>query len=549
MLDLKNVYLYFFSIKRLILRSLKEFFFLTDFYNKSLNSQIPSRLFFQPNPYLLSPLFNHESFVFKVSKESIYNFWNKKLSNKEKNSIHNFLWLNLIDRKNEKEIIQRIIKDWIDKFNYYKKDIWQENITPKRIIAWLSNSDLILSNTKKDFEKKFLNCLIRQINFIKKNLQTNIYETNKISSLSAIILSGLVFKEYYANYTNGIKELKKIIEDFFDEDGFPKNRNLENLIIFLQYFILIKEWTKNAQENVPDYLEDIIRKNLICLNSFYNSNKKIPLFNGSTEKEISSFLDYLEKLNYQTEKKHSFVGKIQILKNKKATLYFDSGEPPHFKLSRDYQSGPLSFEYFSENNKIITNCGYGRKISKKIRLISKLTSAQSTLCMNDVSVVKFKKDNLINKAFGSTIDETFKISDIKREEDKATVTISATHNAYLKKFGYFHKREINFLKKENIIKGTDTLFKKNDSGKDVKFSIRFHVYPGIETFKTVGGSDILLQVAKNNSLIFSSKNQNVQIEKSLFLGRNKILSNNCIVIYGKTKNENVNISWELKKAS
>ena len=148
------------------------------------------------------------------------------------------------------------------------------------------------------------------------------------------------------------------------------------------------------------------------------------------------------------------------MKNKKATLYFDSGEPPHFKLSRDYQSGPLSFEYFSENNKIITNCGYGRKISKKIRLISKLTSAQSTLCMNDVSVVKFKKDNLINKAFGSTIDETFKISDIKREEDKATVTISATHNAYLKKFGYFHKREINFLKKENIIKGTDTLFKK-----------------------------------------------------------------------------------------
>ena len=79
------------------------------------------------------------------------------------------------------------------------------------------------------------------------------------------------------------------------------------------------------------------------------------------------------------------------------------------------------------------------------------------------------------------------------------------------------------------------------------YSIRFHIYPGIETFKTVGGNDILFKF-KNNSLIFSSKNQDIQIEKSLFLGRNKILNNNCIVIYGNTKNKDANIEWELKKA-
>ena len=31
------------------------------------------------------------------------------------------------------------------------------------------------------------------------------------------------------------------------------------------------------------------------------------------------------------------------------------------------------------------------------------------------------------------------------------------------------------------------------------------------------------------------------------MGRNKILNNNCIVIYGDTQNENTNIEWELKK--
>ncbi len=549
MLDLKNIYLYFLSLKKLLLKSFKEFFFLTTVYNKSLNSQTPSRFFFQPNPYLLSPLYNHETFIFKISKESIYNFWNKNLTIKEKNSIHNFLWLNLIDRKNEKEIIQRIIKDWIYKFDSYKKDIWKENILPKRIISWVSNSDIILNNTKKDFEKKFLNSLIRQVNFIKKNLKTITYETNKISSVSAIILSGLVFKEYYSNYTNGLKELKKIIENFFDEDGFPKNRNLENLIVFLQYFVLIKEWIKNAQENVPVYLDEIINKNLICLNSFNNSNNQIPLFNGSTERELNNFLKYLEKLNYRVDEKLPYVGKIQIVKNKKNTLFFDSGGPPDYLLSRDYQSGPLSFEFFIENNKVITNCGYGRKISKKIRLISKLTSAQSTLCLDDVSVVKFKRNNIINKALGSTIDESFRVSDLKRSEDKTKFTISAVHNAYLKKFGYLHKREINFFKNNNFLHGVDNLIKKDNNSKSINFSIRFHIYPGIEVFQTVGGNDILLQINKNNSLIFSAKNHNVQIEKSLFLGRNKILNNNCIVIYGKTNNQDSNIEWEIKKSS
>ena len=547
MVDLKSIYLYFFSLRKLTFRFLREFFFLTSLYNKTLNSQIPSRVFFQPNPYLLTPLLNYESFIFKVSKESIYNFWEKKISQKEKNSIHNFLWLNLIDRKNEKEIIQIIIKDWIKKFNNYQKDTWHESIISKRVISWISNSNIILSNTNKNFEKKFLSCLIRQINFTKKNFQTNIFDTNKISSISAIILSGLVFKEYYSNYTYGIKELKKIVEDFFDQDGFPKNRNLENLLTFTQYFILVREWIKSAQENIPEYLDEIIKKNLTCLNSFNNSNKVLPLFNGTTERDLSSFFNYLEKLNYKAEDKLSFVGQIQVIKNNKTTIYFDTGGPPNYKLSRDYQSGPLSFEYFSGDKKIITNCGYGRKISNKIRLISKLTSAQSTLCLNNVSVVKFKKNNLINKAYGSTIDESFNIEKVNREENKEQTNVSAIHDAYLKSFGYLHMREIIFFKKDSSLKGTDKLLKKHETGKFLEFSIRFHIYPGIETFQTVGGSDILIQISKNNSLIFSSKNNIVKLEKSLFLGKNKIHNNNCIVIYGKTENNDKIIEWGIKK--
>ena len=60
---------------------------------------------------------------------------------------------------------------------------------------------------------------------------------------------------------------------------------------------------------------------------------------------------------------------------------------------------------------------------------------------------------------------------------------------------------------------------------------------------------ILIQNDKKRSWIFFCNNKDVQIEKSLFLGGNKVLNNQCIVIYGSTKNQNANIEWELKKSS
>ena len=84
---------------------------------------------------------------------------------------------------------------------------------------------------------------------------------------------------------------------------------------------------------------------------------------------------------------------------------------------------------------------------------------------------------------------------------------------------------------------------------NVEFSIRFHIYPGISVIRTLSGKNILLQINKKKSLIFSTNSEIVDVEKSLFLGGNKILNNQCIVIYGNTKSKDANIEWELKKAS
>ena len=318
-----------------------------------------------------------------------------------------------------------------------------------------------------------------------------------------------------------------------------------------KFLVLIKECCRDAQEYIPDYLDDIVDKLINCLHSIRTPTNKNPLFNGASEFKIDDYLTYLSGLEYKSNSVIKKINKIYIARQKKNLLFFDVGSPPKKNYSKSYQSGPLSFEYFIGNNKIITNCGFGNKISKKAELISRLTSAQSTLCLNDSSVVNFEKHSLINDAFGSTIKSTFNVFDLNFDDTANFMTLSAKHNAYENNFNYIHQRIIKINKKNNNLFGEDNLVSSNKK-KNLSniYNIRFHLYPGINAVQTTCKNSILIQIEKNNSLVFTSNGENLILEKSIFLGRNQIVSNFCITISGSLKNnEDKNIIWELKKSN
>ena len=178
----------------------------------------------------------------------------------------------------------------------------------------------------------------------------------------------------------------------------------------------------------------------------------------------------------------------------------------------------------------------------------KISAFYSTVNKSGDKLSDQKRNNLINKTFGSTINDGFKISDSIREESKNDIYIAATHNAYLSKYGYLHKREIKILKKSGIVSGVDTLIKKRNITQGLGFSIRFHIYPGISAIKTLSGQSILLQINQKKSWILISDSHNLEIERGLFMGRNKVVSNDCAVIYGNTNQQDTCIKWELKRS-
>ncbi len=546
MLIIKSIYFNLLAIQISLIKFIKKIYFATNFYNKSLISKTPQQFYFHPNPFLLATITNYKKFSFKIDEIDPNIFWVKQKSKKEQQDRHNFFWLNLIDRKNDGKSIQKIINIWMMKNEKYKINIWESSIVSKRIISWILNVDIILNNGLFEFKRKFLTSIISQANHLKKNIKFENDYSKRVEVLTALLLTGLVFKEYEENYEIAIKELEKLVKIFFDEDGFPLSRSPNDLVFFSKHFILCQQCIKDAQKYLPEFLETIIKKNLICLQKISTPNKQLPLFNGGVEVDLQKFDKHFENLEIDKKNKKNIFGGIQVIKYKNSQIFFDVGEPPNKNFSKSYQSGPLSFEFHLDGVKIITNCGFGYNISPKAELLSRLTSAQSTLTLNDTSVTKFERNKLINNIFGNSIKNSFKISKHLFNENKDKIEMEALHNGYEKEFGCLYKRKILIEKTKNNLKGFDEITKNKDN-KNVNYALRFHLYPGLTAVKTMSGNSVLIQLSKNKSLIFTIKDEKILLEKSIFLGGNKILNNACVTVSGNLISESKIIQWEIKK--
>ena len=115
---------------------------------------------------------------------------------------------------------------------------------------------------------------------------------------AAIILTGLSYqnKDKYLNF--GLSLLKNIIKSSFDSEGFPKSRNIRQLTFYLKHFILIREWLKEAQNEIPEYIDESIYYLGMAYSFLCQNIKKSILFNGNHESSNAEFDDYLDCLLY-----------------------------------------------------------------------------------------------------------------------------------------------------------------------------------------------------------------------------------------------------------
>ena len=526
-----------------ISNKLINFYFNSDYYDKRISKVYNFDLIYKPSPHLLSSLIQYQKKKININDISTENLWDdKNLASDDFKKLNSFYWFFSLDLKSSKKDTQLIISEWIKKYYKFNSRSWEYYLISKRIISWLSNHELTLKGSDKTYQKQFNLMIQKQTNHLINEINKSKLINKKIIGCATIILVGLCFndKKNYLSY--GLNLLKKISKTSFDNLGFTKSRNINELIFYLKYFILIREWFKEAQIDVPEEIDETIYYLGQGYAFIWQNINFDTLFNGNNISNNSEFDQYLKRFGYNFKNENKEFGGYAILKDKKNSLVMDVGPSSSDKFSNNYQSGALSFEFSTNGRKLITNCGYFNDNNSKLKELSKSTATHSTLIIDDHSSckhIKIDKENFIVK-------ENLKILKKNIIFEKDYWKINASHNGYLKKYHSVHERQIEFYTGKFKLVGTDKIINKKDNF-NIKFEIRFHLEPGIKLMKTQDNKTIMIELL-DEAWKFTCENFDINIDNGLYFGnKNSYTQNQNIYIKGISNKQNEKIVWQLEK--
>ncbi len=522
-----------------IYNQLRKIYLNSNFYDKKISKIEYKDLFYKPSPHLLSSLIKYQKKKFKIEDFSLDRIWDKNYLKDKK--FNNFYWFFSLDLKSSKNDVQSIISNWINnnyKFNDYN---WEFDLTAKRIIAWLSCYKLTYEESDEHYRKNFNNMIQKQTNHLINEIKTSKFLDDKLIGCASIILVGLCYQNEKKYLSFGSNLLKKISRISLDNNGFTKSRNIKQLIFFLKYFILIREWFKESQTNIPEHIDETIYQLGQSYALIWQNTEIDFLFNGNNISNNGDFDNYLKRFGYKFQNDNQETGGYIVLKNKKISLAMDIGSSPNSNFTKDYQSGALSFEIISNGQKLISNCGYYGKKNVKLNKLSKSTAAQSTLTIDDNSSCKLTK--IDNNWF---VNRGLKILKRNYVYEKEFWKINGSHDGYLKKYNSVHEREIEFYPNQMYFIGIDKIIKKKINN-NYKFDIRFHVEPNVKLMKTQDNKSILIQL-NDEGWKFNCDNFDINIDNGLYFGnKNSYTENQNIFITGISNKQIENIKWEIKK--
>ncbi len=538
----RNLLNFIYQFRENINNQIKNIYLNSSFYDKKISKIYNEELVYKPSPHLLSSLINYQKQKINVDNISAENLWeNTNIDNENFIRLNNFYWFFSLDLKSSKKNTQKIISSWIEKNLRYNSKSWEFDLTSKRIIAWLSSHNLTIEEGDKDYLYQFNKMIQKQTNHLINQINNSKTIDDKMIGCAAIILVGICYKDAKNYLPYGLNLLKKISNRAFDNYGFPKSRNIKQLTFYLKYYILIREWFKEAQIDIPEHINETIYYLGQGYAFLWQNIKSNILMNGNNISNNSEFDQYLKRFGYKFKNENKEFGGYAILYNKKISIVMDVGAPPSSKFSSKYQSGALSFEINSNGKKLISNCGYYEGKNNKLVVLSKSTATHNTLVIDDNSSCHYKKYNN-----GYLVDYGLRILKKNIIFEKNYWKINASHSGYHKKYNTTHEREIEFYPEQFKFVGIDKILNKKIN-LNIKFDIRFHLEPDVKLMKTQDNNSILIEL-DDEGWKFTCSNFDINIDNGLYFGnKNSYTQNQNIFISGITSNQNENIVWELSK--
>lgn len=465
--------------------------------------------------------------------------------------LHGFEWLrdfHAADGSAARKHGRDLLQTWWSRFGRWDAIAWRPDVTARRLSAWITHADFLLTGADEAFTASFRGQIARHTRHVFHAARFAPAGDARIAAAAGLAVAGLYFRGGRRWIRRGTDLLGRELESQILADGNHVSRNPAALYRCLRALTLLRAHLITAQADVPAAVQHAIDRMAPMLRFLCHGDGGLALFHGAAKEDVRTIKAVLALSATQAKPPASApYGGFERLAAERTLVIIDSagtGPPPPF--DRDARPASLSFEMSVAKQRLVVNCGAYSGDDEAWRNASGATAAHSTLVIGD--------RNGEAAGAGGRVD-----GGVLHGEEEGGHWLEARSESYSRAFGLLHHRRFHLANDGLELIGEDRLSRmpqteakmrgrKPANPADVPFTLRFHLHPVIQASLVAGGAEILMRLPGGVGWTFDTDAGALSLDESIYLGRpGETRRTEQIVVHGHTRGLNAAVTWRFAR--
>ncbi len=467
--------------------------------------------------------------------------------------VHSFAWLRdlstVATRAQGAPVAEKLMARWLD--DYAEKVdalAWRTDLWGRRLLYWTAHAPLILSSTDLVYRSSVLNTLARGARHLDRGADKSAPGAQRIASWCGVVAAGLLIPGGDPRRSFGEAGLARALASGLSEDGGSVSRSPAMLLDTIMLLAMLRETYAARREDLPAFAQSALARAVPALFGTMHGDRMLSSWQGGGPAMPDAIAAVIEASGIRTRPlRQARDWGYQRLAAGAAVLIVDAAPPPIAKLVEGGCASTLAFEFSDGDARLIVNCGGARAAVAQLPATFaeglRTTAAHSTLVVGDSNSTAIHADGTLGRGVAEV--------ELSRQESDVASRIEASHDGYVRRWGFVHRRQLMLTGDGKELRGEDALLPQGRRRKVgvVPFAVRFHLGEGVQASPTADGLAALLRLPGGALWQFRCRGGALTIEDSLWIdGEGRPVATQQLVVGGEAPAGGANVSWALKRA-
>ena len=452
-------------------------------------------------------------------------------------ALHGFVWLRHLAAApgiDGAATAQALVSDWLDRCSGWHRIGWHPQAIARRLGAWASHADLLLSGADLIYRSALLRSMAAQARHLRRTAQFAPAGLPRLEAAAGLALSGLTLAQGRTRLARGLALLDRELARQILPDGGHISRDPETQLAMLCALVPLRDTLVARDVEVPAGLRNAIDRAMPMLRFFRHGDGRLASFNGAGE-GMAGAVDAVLAHDDARGRPFGFAphSGYQRLAAGRTLVLVDAGAPPAPRHATRAHAGCLSFEMSAGRHRLVVNCGPAHTRGPDWEAASRATAAHSTLTVDDTSSARILRARWLRRLLGARLVSGPRFVESRRTEEERGVWIDMRHDGYARSFGLEHERRLYLSADGDDLRGEDTLFRVRPprpawwdilrlfTGREAEedFAIRFHLHPDVRASLAHDGTNVLALLPNGDGWqMRAGANAELALEDSIYLG-------------------------------